>query len=426
MKKITLLALLMLYTGFCHSQNIIIQGTKIALEAVQNIEKAQENALHQATEEISKMQTSLDQINNNISIDTDSILNRYDTREGKYDDLIMSTNERRQKIKDQLSAGWRPKHFGIKRNYNINNEDPDSTRSYTILRLMDDFGSKSKSSIRRWVQFMMTDIINKDKAYFCKDANRSATQFVKIEKDYSIIKIPANTKGIPPIMFVAHTDNGSNAQRECYNAGLPIHYNYDGGSINIGNNSIVVSPLEKNIDNQINQPFTDVEARTIITTNGETPIGLDAVASSTMLVTLCAQIAFNDTLRHGDVYFCITQNKKAIRTAKGLRSLYNIMGSNNDGLMVLLDYSNSQDYEITDNTPKMIKDIVDKSYRTNGRIVTQRALETTENVDESYPPTISIYCGIKDPGTLGEWACLEYMKQSLRIACSITSMLGQK
>ena len=291
---------------------------------------------------------------------------------------------------------------------------------------MDDYGSKSKWGIHRWVLMRMNEIIEEDEFCLCKDANRSATQLVESEKNYSIIKIPANAKDIPPIMFVAHTDNGCNNIRECYFAGLPIHCNYDGGSINIGNESIVVTPIEKNSANPVNQALTDVEARTIITTNGNTPIGLDAVACSAMLVSLCAQIAFNDTIRHGDVYFCTTQNKKAIKKAKVLRSLHNKMGSSNDGLIVLLDGSNSQSYEITNNTPQKIKDIVEESYRTNGRIVTQQALETTEETDENYPSTISIYCGINDPGTLGEWACLEYMKQSLRIACSITSMLGQK
>lgn len=432
MKQLTLLALLMLCTSFCYSQNsnklaIPINGAK---QAKQSINDAQDEALRKATEKIPKVETQLEQTFYKTRIDTASLLNKMDNTSRQIDNLIKSTDERRKHLKktsrEKLRAGWLPRRMGTKRDYNIDYEDPDYARLYTILSLMDDFGSKSKEGIHRWVQFMMREIIMEDEFCLCKDDNRSATQLVESGKNYSIIKIPANAKDIPPIMFVAHTDNGSNNIRQCYIDGLPIHYNYDGGSIDIGNDSILVTPIEKNSANQINQTLTDVEARTIITTNGKTPIGIDAVACSTLLVALCAQIAFNDTIRHGDVYFCITQNKKAIRKAKVLRSLYDKMGSSNDGLIVLLDGSNSQSYGITDNAPKKIKDIVEESYRTNGRIATQRALETTEKTEENYPPAISIYCGIKDPGTLGEWACLEYMKQSLQIAQSIVSMLGQK
>ena len=424
----------MLCTSFCYSQNINklaipINGAKIAK---QSINDAQDEALRKATEKTSKVETQLEQTFYetqleqtfyNTMIDTASLWNKTDNISRRIDNIIKS---RQKTLRENLRAGWLPRRMGTKRDYNIDYENPDYAISYTILSLMDDFGSKSKEGIHRWVQMRMNEIIKKDEFCLCKDDNRSATQLVESGKDYSIIKIPANAKDIPPIMFVAHTDNGSNNTRQCYIAGLPIHYNYDGGSIDIGNDSILVTPIEKNSVNQINQALTDVEARTIITTNGKTPIGLDAVASSTMLVALCAQIAFNDTIRHGDVYFCITQNKKAIRKAKVLRSLYDKMGSSNDGLIVLLDGSNSQSYGITDNAPKIIKDIVEESYRTNGRIATQQTLETTEKTDENYPSTISIYCGIKNPGTLGEWACLEYIKQSLQIACSITSMLGQK
>lgn len=410
--------------GYSQIKEAAIIG-KVANDAIRNLNNVQEEMIRKTLEEASKVSTPFEQTYYNTRIDTASALKMTEL-EKRALDFIASENKRHQAIREKFRTGWMPRRIGPKQNYNINKEDPDYATSYTILRLMDDFGSRSKMLTYGWVNARMGEIIKEDEVCLCNEANRTAMRFVKKEKDYTIVLIPANTKGLQPIMFVAHTDNGNIDKGTSYFSGLPIHYNYNGGSINIGNDSIVVTPLEKNAENQTGQPFTDVEAKTIITTNGKTPIGLDAAASSTLLVSLCARLAFDDNIRHGDIYFYITQSKNDLRTAQNLRNLYNTMGPNNNGIMVLLDDSNSQSYGMTDNIPQNIKDIVDESHRTNGRIATLRALETTEKTEENYPPTISIYCGIKDPGTLGEWACLEYMKQSLQIAQSIVSMLGQK
>lgn len=126
---------------------------------------------------------------------------------------------------------------------------------------------------------------------------------VKMSPDYYIYaKVPSNMKKqMPSVLFMAHMD----VTPEANGKGIDpqVHRNYDGGDIVLGH-GLILSPTSK-------QGFhlNDLVGKTIVTSDGTTLTGADCKTGCAILVTLIEQLLNDKKFKHGDVYFCFSQNE---------------------------------------------------------------------------------------------------------------------
>ena len=126
---------------------------------------------------------------------------------------------------------------------------------------------------------------------------------VKMSPDYYVYaKVPSNIKKkVPSVMFMAHLDvtpeaNGTNINPQ-------VHRNYNGGDITLGH-GLILSPNSKQ-----GAHLKDLIGKTIVTSDGSTLTGADCKTGCAILVTLIEQLLHDKKFKHGDVYFCFSQNE---------------------------------------------------------------------------------------------------------------------
>lgn len=126
---------------------------------------------------------------------------------------------------------------------------------------------------------------------------------VKISPDYYVYaKVPSNIKkNVPSVMFMAHLDvtpeaNGTGIKPQ-------VHRNYDGGDIALGN-GLVLSP-----NSPQGKHLKDLVGKTIVTSDGTTLTGADCKTGCAILVSLMEQMLNDKRIKHGDIYFCFSQNE---------------------------------------------------------------------------------------------------------------------
>lgn len=126
---------------------------------------------------------------------------------------------------------------------------------------------------------------------------------VKMSPDYYVYaKVSSNIKKkVPSVMFMAHLDvtpeaNGTNINPQ-------VHRNYNGGDIMLGH-GLVLSPNSKQ-----GTHLKDLVGKTIVTSDGSTLTGADCKTGCAILVTLIEQLVHDKKFKHGDVYFCFSQNE---------------------------------------------------------------------------------------------------------------------
>ena len=126
---------------------------------------------------------------------------------------------------------------------------------------------------------------------------------VKMSPDYYIYaKIPSNMKKkVPSVMFMAHLDVTPEANGTGINP--QVHRNYNGGDIMLGH-GLVLSPNSKQ-----GAHLNDLVGKTIVTSDGSTLTGADCKTGCAILVTMIEQILHDKKFKHGDVYFCFSQNE---------------------------------------------------------------------------------------------------------------------
>lgn len=124
-----------------------------------------------------------------------------------------------------------------------------------------------------------------------------------ISPDYYVYaKIPANTKKkCPSVLFMAHSDVTNEAPGG--NIKPQVHRNYAGGDIRLKDN-VVISP-----DSSQGRHLKDVIGKTIVTSDGTTLLGADDKTGCAVIVTAIEEIVKDKKLKHGDLYFCISQNE---------------------------------------------------------------------------------------------------------------------
>lgn len=126
---------------------------------------------------------------------------------------------------------------------------------------------------------------------------------VKISPDYYIYaKVPSNMKKkVPSVMFMAHLD----VTPEANGTGIKpkVHRNYNGGDITLGH-GLVLSPNSKQ-----GAHLRDLVGKTIVTSDGTTLTGADCKTGCAILVSLIEQLLKDRKFKHGDVYFCFSQNE---------------------------------------------------------------------------------------------------------------------
>lgn len=126
---------------------------------------------------------------------------------------------------------------------------------------------------------------------------------VKMSPDYYIYaKVPSNMKKkVPSVMFMAHLDVTPEANGMGINP--QVHSNYDGGDIMLGH-GLVLSPNSKQ-----GTHLKDLVGKTIVTSDGATLTGADCKTGCAILVTMIEQMLRDKKFKHGDVYFCFSQNE---------------------------------------------------------------------------------------------------------------------
>lgn len=126
---------------------------------------------------------------------------------------------------------------------------------------------------------------------------------VKMSPDYYIYaKVPSNMKKkVPSVMFMAHLDVTPEANGKGINP--QVHRNYNGGDITLGH-GLVLSPNSKQ-----GAHLKDLVGKTIVTSDGSTLTGADCKTGCAILVTLMEQLLKDKKFKHGDVYFCFSQNE---------------------------------------------------------------------------------------------------------------------
>ena len=127
------------------------------------------------------------------------------------------------------------------------------------------------------------------------------------ESEYVYVKIPANAKGIPSVMFMAHLDVTPEAPGG--NITPVIHRGYDGGDLHLPS-GLVLSPTTPQ-----GRHLAQCVGKTVITSDGSTVLGADDKTGCTVLVTLIERITRNRKMRHGDLYFVFSQNEDIGRAA---------------------------------------------------------------------------------------------------------------
>lgn len=126
---------------------------------------------------------------------------------------------------------------------------------------------------------------------------------VKMSPDYYIYaKVPSNMKKkVPSVMFMAHLDVTPEANGTDINP--QVHRNYNGGDITLSH-GLVLSPNSKQ-----GTHLKDLVGKTIVTSDGSTLTGADCKTGCAILVTLMEQLINDNKFKHGDVYFCFSQNE---------------------------------------------------------------------------------------------------------------------
>ena len=268
----------------------------------------------------------------------------------------------------------------------------------------------------------LLDILKLYKNKHTTETNIPIVPIKGMNKGIIVTKIPSNTEKLSSIIFIAHTDvdSVSTEDSSIINRVL-IHYNNKGKSIKLKNGNII-NRLDASSSKK-KDPYKG-RAITMFSTDGESPIGVEGVCSSVILVELCAQIALNDTLKHGDVYFCLFKNKEEMYDPAVLAHLDTVaMGSDCTNVMV---YLNGGKYASFANN-SVNKDRISK--------MMQRALKCSKlswnsgTSDSEFNnvniPVIQLYCGMHNPGTLTEWACLEDMMDAVRLGRSMVSNIKE-
>lgn len=108
-------------------------------------------------------------------------------------------------------------------------------------------------------------------------------------------------KKVPSVMFMAHLDVTPEANGTDINP--QVHRNYNGGDITLGH-GLVLSPNSKQ-----GTHLKDLVGKTIVTSDGSTLTGADCKTGCAILVTLMEQLINDNKFKHGDVYFCFSQNE---------------------------------------------------------------------------------------------------------------------
>lgn len=126
---------------------------------------------------------------------------------------------------------------------------------------------------------------------------------VKLSPDYYVYaKVSSNmNKKVPSVMFMAHLDVSPEANGIGINP--QVHRNYAGGDIVLGN-GLVLSP-----NSPQGKHLNDLLGKTIVTSDGTTLTGADCKTGCAILVTLMEQMLTDKKFKHGDVYFCFSQNE---------------------------------------------------------------------------------------------------------------------
>lgn len=134
------------------------------------------------------------------------------------------------------------------------------------------------------------------------------------ESEYVYVKIPANAKGIPSIMFMAHLDITPEAPGG--NITPVVHRAYDGGDLVLPS-SLVLSPSTPQ-----GRHLAQCVGKTIVTSDGTTLLGADDKTGCAILVTLVERVVRDKNMRHGDLYFVFSQNEDIGRAADRFEASY--------------------------------------------------------------------------------------------------------
>ena len=153
--------------------------------------------------------------------------------------------------------------------------------------------------------FPLTDG-QKELARFVYDEIKSLGSGVEVNlsPDYYVYAhIPSNMKReCPSVLFLAHLD----VTPDCPGLGVKpqVHRNYDGKDI-VLNDTLTIHP-----DDARHTCLKSLKGKTIVTSDGTTLLGGDCKSGCAILVTSIEEILKERKTKHGDIYYCFTQNEE--------------------------------------------------------------------------------------------------------------------
>lgn len=206
-------------------------------------------------------------------------------------------------------------------------------------------------------------------------------------------RIPANSASMPSVIFVAHSDVDSTAV----------------------NHVSLIRRIDKERD-----PYKG-RAITVLSTDGESPLSVEGICNSAILVELYEQIAVDTSLKHGDVYFFLFKDKKDMCNPEFWRTKIN--GLDSIGMVVFLNGGEYTTYFQNSMNETAISKAMENSLKQAK--LSWISVKNSSALDELNLPIIQLYCGMNNPGTQNEWACVEDMMDAVRLARSMVSCMGE-
>ncbi len=180
-----------------------------------------------------------------------------------------------------------------------------------------------------------------------------------------VVKVPANVKGMPSIMFMAHTD----------------------------------------VD-------------TVHNGNGN---GTEALCSSTTMLGILDSIIYGD-IKHGDVYFCVFKERSYMLKSRNILLLDTIMGEDDANMMVFLIGGQPNSYASNNVLKTQTSALMDIALSDNKMEWKVTSLKSAW--DKLPIPVLQLYCGALNADTQQERVQIDDVMNAVHLGISIVANMG--
>lgn len=269
-------------------------------------------------------------------------------------------------------------------------------------------------------QRLMAEIIEQELKLLAKD-NKNM-QVVRSESGYVYVKFPATTKKKPSIMFVAHLDVAPGATDGSVRP--MVHRRYQGGDIKLPS-GVVLSPNAPQ-----GRHMNDCVGKTIITSDGTTPLGADGKSGCTVLVSLIDGVAALKSFDHGDLCFVFSQNETIGKAAERFEPQY---ACDNPDVVIDVDGDVPDGFMVENATASIVMhlalaDIIKNAYAASGKKVVlcsgRGGKLRAGSVTKGLRGNACVFGGQQAGRSVYEWTCVEDMIDMANILYGVIAQVS--